>query len=139
MISITRRFQWSMGHTLKEHRGPCKNLHGHNYVGYFTFETSTLNSEGMVLDFSAVKELVGSYLDLNLDHRFLVHEGDFRAPFLREIDGRVVTLSFNPTAENLAFYLLEVLGGEVHTSDLPVHLTKVLLYETENCYAEATL
>ena len=31
MISITKEFKWAMCHRLQEHKGLCKNLHGHNY------------------------------------------------------------------------------------------------------------
>ncbi len=135
-VSITRRFQWAMGHTLKDHDGPCRNLHGHNYVGYFTLEAPELDGQGMVLDFGKIKEVIGRYIDGEVDHRFFVNYQDSRCLKLLDVDSTVVAVQFNPTAENLAIWLMNTTGELM--IPFGMSCTKVLLYETENCYAEVT-
>ncbi|MBF0198688.1 MAG: 6-carboxytetrahydropterin synthase, partial [Planctomycetes bacterium] len=50
----------------------------------------------------------------------------------------IFVLPLNPTAENLAYYLLhEVCPKELKGMGVIVH--KVVLWETENCYAEVDL
>lgn len=44
MVRVTRRFEFSMGHTLHEHAGACAHLHGHNYVALVTFRAEELGS-----------------------------------------------------------------------------------------------
>ena len=64
----------------------CENLHGHNWVIIVHCRARELNADGMVTDFTHIKERV-----LNqLDHRNL-----------NEV------LPFNPTAENIARWVCE--------------------------------
>ncbi len=141
-ISINRRFQWAMGHTLKDHDGPCKNLHGHNYVGLFDISPGlyylevdkSLDEEGMIFDFGKIKELIGSFIDEMLDHRFFVNRQDPRCNSLHELDSTVMIVDFNPTAENLALWLIQMVNGRLR--EFKIRCTRLVLYETENCYAE---
>jgi hypothetical protein len=47
-------------------------------------------------------------------------------------------MGVNPTAENMANFLLKAICPELF-KDYPIEVWKVVLYETENCSAEATL
>ena len=47
-------------------------------------------------------------------------------------------LPLNPTAENMGDYLLNVVGPE-QLKGTGVQLVKVVIWETENCFAEVTL
>ena len=51
---------------------------------------------------------------------------------------KVHVIDRNPTAENMADYLLRVVGPE-QLAGTDVTLIKVVLWETENCCAEARL
>jgi 6-pyruvoyltetrahydropterin/6-carboxytetrahydropterin synthase len=135
MNSITRRFHFAMGHTLFRHEGGCANLHGHNYVAFVTITADELDSVGRVIDFADVKKLVGAFIDTQYDHRFLVNREDPRGKFLLAIDSLVRVVEFNPTAENLAHELL-VAADEI-LSLRGLVTTRVVLWETENAYAEA--
>lgn len=136
MTEVTRRFQWSMGHTLFEHEGACRNLHGHNYVALVTCTAPTLDEVGRVIDFGLVKQLVGAVIQGQMDHRFVLYAGDPRAPELLAIDEYVVTWRHNPTAENIAAYLFD--QARAVLSPTGVKVTKVRVWETENCYADFT-
>lgn len=138
--SITRRFQFCAGHRVYQHESKCNNPHGHNYVLLVTVTGPRLDSLGRVIDFSVIKERVGSWIDLNWDHGFIYYGGD---PLLCELySNQLITfksyrLGYNPTAENMALHLMQDILPRLFkgTEIIP---TKVLLYETENCSAEVT-
>jgi 6-pyruvoyltetrahydropterin/6-carboxytetrahydropterin synthase len=134
MVSITRRFEFSMGHALHQHAYACKRLHGHNYLALITVASDTLDAQGMVLDFGILKAVANRIIDQELDHRFMVYEKDPRAGPLQEIDHTIRIVTFNPTAENIALYLKERLNAELQHHRVTV--TRVQLWETNNCHAE---
>lgn len=68
----------------KEHK--CENLHGHNYKISVFCKSEKLNENGLVVDFSEIKQLVHG----KLDHKNLND-----------------VLDFNPTAENIAKWIVE--------------------------------
>jgi len=140
-ITCTRRLQFCAGHRVYKHESKCANLHGHNYVGYFTAEAAELNDLGMIIDFSVLKKRIGGWIDENWDHGFLYykHDRDLKLLFTNAaLSHKSFQCMFNPTAEEMAYYLLKGVCPMV-LKDTGVTVTKVKLYETENCYAEAIL
>ena len=134
MITITRRFQYAMGHTLHEHEGACANLHGHNYVALISVAADDLDSVGRVVDFGVIKEIIGAFINTQYDHKFLVNKADNRADGLVALDDTVRVVDFNPTAENLVTELL--LESQALLTPLQLTITRIILWETENAYAE---
>lgn len=143
MVTCTRRLTFCAGHRVYGHESKCSNLHGHNYVVEVTAEAE-LDSIGRVIDFSVIKELLGRWLEDNWDHGFVVFtEDDKVISILRSIDTSHGTQKYyimpaNPTAENMAGYLLKRICPMLFSSR-GVKVTKIVLHETENCYATATL
>lgn len=139
--TCTRRIQFCAGHRVLGHEGKCANLHGHNYVALFT-AMGHLDSVGRVIDFSVLKEKIGGWIDLNWDHGFLFSYKDtvVHSMFLSEamIQMKSSRCSFNPTAEEMARYLLEHVCV-VALQNTGVRVVKVQLWETENCFATAEL
>lgn len=139
IITCTRRFQFCAGHRVLGHEGRCKNIHGHNYVALITCMAPRLDSLGRVIDFSEIKRAIGSFIDTHWDHGFLVNVNDrqlcefFSAPENREF--KLFTCDFNPTAEEMAEYLLNRVCPLFLPA--PIEAVKVKLWETENCYATA--
>jgi 6-pyruvoyltetrahydropterin/6-carboxytetrahydropterin synthase len=117
------------------HPGKCKNLHGHNYRIHFHCEGEVV--DGMVIDFGDIKTFLCWWLEDNWDHRFLVWNKDPIYDDLKKIDSQVRGVPFNPTAENMAQYLLDVVGP----SELPdgIRLAKVIVEETRKCSVEVEL
>lgn len=140
MITCTRRIQFCSGHRVYGHEGKCRNLHGHNYVAFITAEAADLDSVGRVIDFSVLKEKVGVWIDAKWDHGTILWSGDDQA--LAAVSGiepcKLFVLPSNPTAENMAWYLLNVVCP-VELGETGVRVTSVRLWETENCYADAVL
>lgn len=100
---------------------------------------------GRVIDFSVLKERVGEWIDRNWDHGFILHQEDEcawavmeRFSYASATNQKTFELPYNPTAENMARYLLESVGPAV-LADTDVELVHVRVWETENCYADASL
>jgi 6-pyruvoyltetrahydropterin/6-carboxytetrahydropterin synthase len=83
---------------------------------------------------------MGGWIDQHWDHGMVVWEADDLAcKAARMIPGqKTYLLPTNPTAENMAaFLLLDIAPGEMANTGVEIH--KVVLWETENCFAEASL
>lgn len=140
-ISCTRRIHFCAGHRVMGHENKCANAHGHNYYAYFEAEAEKLDSIGRVIDFSILKKKIGDWIDLNWDHTFLVFEQDLEAiSALKMMPGNKPPFicPFNPTAENMALYLLEIICPQL-LKETGVTVVKVTIQETDNCIAEAKI
>lgn len=146
MTTIVRRFQFCAGHRVFQHESKCRNLHGHNYVLLAEVSAPDLDALGRVMDFSVVKEKLGGWIDQHWDHGFICfgkdHEVHGMLLAFNDLPGeealRFFCLPYNPTAENLARFLLTDVGPVVF-KDTGCTLTKVTLWETENCAAILSL
>jgi len=139
-ITCTRKIHFSSGHRVLHHEGKCVNPHGHNYYAHIFAEAEHLDSLGRVIDFSVLKEKIGSWIDEHFDHTFLVYEKDSEMiAALNLVKGSKPPFicPFNPTAENIANYLLTVVCPDL-LKEYAIKVTKVIIYETDNCYAEAS-
>lgn len=136
--SAVRRLQFCSGHRVYKHESKCNNLHGHNYVLFIhaRAKDDDLDSIGRVIDFSVLKSLMGNWIDENWDHGFIYYALDSEVEkvlFLKKY-----AMPNNPTAENMAHYLLNVIAPTLF-KDTGVEIYKIVLWETENCFAEVTL
>jgi len=84
---IKKRLEVSGSHRLTlNHESKCSRLHGHNWIIVVYCCAKQLDENGMVVDFSKIKEIISL-----LDHADL-----------NEV------LPFNPTAENIAKWIVDV-------------------------------
>jgi 6-pyruvoyltetrahydropterin/6-carboxytetrahydropterin synthase len=119
MFEVTIEETFAAGHALRNYRGKCENVHGHNYRCQVTVEGEQLDEVGLLVDFVELKRVVHSVLD-RLDHVWL---NDF-PPFD----------TINPSAENIAKYIYdEVLAGLGKRDG--VRLAYVKLWETDTSSA----
>lgn len=140
MIAV-RRIQFCAGHRVYRHESKCRNPHGHNYVAFFHAEADELDELGRVIDFGVLKERLGGWVDEHWDHGFIYADFDLEMRVaLNQFFGGVKTfpLDTNPTAENMADHLLRVVGPE-QLKGTGVRLVRVVLWETENCFADVRL
>lgn len=140
-ISAVRRIQFCAGHRVYKHESKCANFHGHNYVAYFHARSSGLDQVGRVIDFSVLKEKIGNWIDTNWDHGFIYFRDDLLSVELFEnqlTHQKSFKLFTNPTAENMASYLLNCVCPAA-LDGTGVEVFKVVLWETENCFSEVTL
>ena len=144
-IAITRRLEFDAGHRLPNHKSQCRNVHGHRYALEITLSSEVIHEEGaaddgMVMDFGDIKRIANEKLVDLWDHAFLVYCGDkVMVDFLAAISGhKTVILDVVPTAENLAQAAFTILREAYHDRFGHVlALTRVRLYETPNCWADA--
>lgn len=120
-----------------------------------------LDTVGRVIDFSVVKSTLCEWLEDNWDHKFLHwdqdplinaltlvseeyiadHPDDIgRAAYkadMKDLASSLVSLPFNPTAENLAAYMVEVIGPSL-LDEHGVELVKCTIEETSKCHVGYT-
>ncbi len=82
--------EFSGAHNLRNYKGKCEALHGHNWKVEVMLESGTLDSQGMVMDFKKLKDKLKNIL-LHLDHKYLNDIAYFKKK--------------NPTSENVAHFI----------------------------------
>lgn len=138
IVSAERYHDISCGHRVYGHESKCANLHGHNYRVTFLCQAERLDMVGRVIDFSVMKERLCMPMEEMWDHRMLLWQEDPWHVDLRLMDPSVVVLPFNPTAENLAGYLLRY-WAPLQLRGTEVTLVGVKVEETRKCSAMATI
>jgi 6-pyruvoyltetrahydropterin/6-carboxytetrahydropterin synthase len=116
-VMIERNF--SSAHQLRGYKGKCENLHGHNYKIEIYARGRELDNIGLLVDFGELKEAADEVVQY-LDHRNI----NELSPFDVEL---------NPSAENLARYILERVSARV--GDERVQIYKVRCFETPTSIA----
>jgi 6-pyruvoyltetrahydropterin/6-carboxytetrahydropterin synthase len=129
MFRVTRELFFCYGHRLLRYEGKCRHLHGHNGKAIITLEAPKLDTLGMVIDFSKIKQVLQTWIDQNLDHKMLLCREDPLIPMLRERSEAFFEMDANPTAENIA----KLIYDYAKSQGFPV--VEVHLWETEHCYA----
>lgn len=140
-ITATKQITFCAGHRLLDHEGDCAMLHGHNYQVDITMKNaSVVDRIGRVIDFTHIKNRVKAWIDEKWDHGFILWDQDTEAiDIITQMPGQKLhTIPFNPTAENMARYLLA--ESNRLFDDFPgASVTKVIVWETPTSFAEATL
>lgn len=87
MYFVRKRLEIAAAHSLSLNYGSkCSNLHGHNWIMTIYCKAEKLNENGMVVDFSHIKDMLNEKMDHNILNK---------------------VFDFNPTAENLARWVVE--------------------------------
>lgn len=113
-VSVERNF--SAAHALREYRGRCERLHGHNWKVRIAFSGRKLNKIGMLVDFTELKAVLDDILAV-VDHRYLNEVPPFD--------------KINPTAENIAAYIFSRLQKRIPS----VKVAEVQVWESETSSA----
>ena len=131
-LEIMRRIKFCAGHRLHQHGGKCEFFHGHNYIADFYVTSDNVDSVGRIIDFAELKSRFKGWLDDHWDHGFILNQDDQNGleAIKLVVPSKYYVLPYNPTAENMARYLLEVVCPEV-LSDTNVQATRVVIWETE--------
>ncbi|MGA2588545.1 MAG: 6-carboxytetrahydropterin synthase QueD [Bryobacteraceae bacterium] len=119
MFEVSVEETFAAGHSLRNYRGKCENVHGHNYRVQVTLNGPELDDIGLLVDFVQVKKLIMQVVE-RLDHQFL----NDLAPF--DV--------LNPSAENMAKYFYDEISGGLGQST-PVRVGQVQVWETDTTSA----
>jgi 6-pyruvoyltetrahydropterin/6-carboxytetrahydropterin synthase len=141
-LSVHKDVEFCYGHRLLGYVGPCQNLHGHTgkiRVTLTADQVTCTDPCGMLVDFTVIKKAVKKWVDENWDHSFLVNSEDADlADFLQAHSFKHFTFaSVNPTAENMAAYLLMNVLPKVLALPKGVYVESVQVFETESSCAIA--
>jgi len=121
MYKIKTEASFAAAHSLPNHPGKCKNLHGHRWRVIVEVEVDNYDpNTGMVIDFSNLKRIIRERTE-RLDHQHL-----------NDLLKATIT---NPTAENLAKFLHEDMVKDIDgilTGDIGFLLT-VTVEESPGC------
>jgi len=118
MYEISVDYSFAAGHALRNYKGKCENVHGHNYRVRVTLAGEKLNADGLLMDFVELRGEIKGLVE-KLDHHFL---NDI-PPFDR----------LNPSAENLAKYICDEIGVRAGKQELSVQ--GVTVWETDTTSA----
>jgi len=129
MFRVTQEIDFCYGHRLLNYTGKCRHLHGHNGRVLITLESDELDSRGMLVDFTDIKNSIRTWVDNELDHRMILNEADPIIPTLRQFNEPLFLIPQNPTAENIAKLIFEL------TRDRGFPVVEVSLWETPKSYA----
>lgn len=145
-LTATKVFQFDCAHLLTGHEGLCQNLHGHTYklevtVAHFGSDTTfqTGPSEGMVVDFKDLKDLVNRAIVNKFDHAFVYWKNSKDCPeaeiaaLCNSLGLKTVSTPYRPTAENMAKSFFGKLKSAL--KDSPCTVVKVTLWETPTSFA----
>lgn len=117
MFELIVETDFSAAHNLREYKGQCERLHGHNWKVQVVLKAEKLDRLGMVVDFRDAKKIIGEILS-RFDHTYLNELADFKV--------------LNPTTENLSMVLYEELSDKLPTG---VTVSKVTTWESDRCGA----
>ncbi len=135
MITCTRRIEFDAAHRIINHESKCKMLHGHRYALEATFVAKELDDLGRVIDFGVIREVLGTWIDDNLDHNTILSIEDKKlGQNISELTGqKIYYMPQNPTAENIANYIFREICPKLFEGK-NVKCVAIKLYETPNCY-----
>lgn len=135
MLTVSKQCTFDAAHILTNYDGKCKNLHGHTYRLIVSVGGDPDKSNGMVIDFKALKQVVEDVILARFDHAFLYNEN---SPVESEIAAviskhsmRSVALPCPTTVENLTHFIFGELAKHIAVSS-------VTLYETPDSFATLT-
>ena len=113
MFEISVVMSFSAAHNLRDYKGKCEHLHGHNWQVEAVFGSETLGESSMVMDFKDAKKILKKELAC-FDHKYINDTEYFR--------------KVNPTSENIAKFIYECLVEKVKRKKCSV--MRVNVWET---------
>jgi len=108
--------EFNSAHRLRNYKGKCENLHGHNWKVEVAAAASALDENGFVVDFTELKAVTNEFLK-KLDHKVLNSLPYFKRK--------------NPSAEHIAQLIFCEVARKIPKG---VELKRVAVWETwANC------
>jgi len=118
MYTVKVITSFSAAHSLRNYKGKCENVHGHNWRVEALVSSESLDSLGMVVDFSKLKKQLVDVIR-KLDHSYLNDSGYFSR--------------HNPSSEEIAGFIFQKLKGKVGKQG--ASLKEIRVWETDSSCA----
>ena len=139
-IRITKEFRFEMAHSLPNHLGLCKNIHGHSYTLSVTIigepnPNQDQPDAGMVMDFGDLKTIVSETIINKFDHALVIHK-DLSKSLIKELKEnfeKVIPVDYHPTSELLLLNFAGIIQAKIPKS---AKLFSLKLRETTSSVAE---
>lgn len=116
MYEVTVEDTFAAAHNLRNYKGKCENLHGHNYKVRVVMAGKELDTTGLVYDFVQLKQVIQGVLR-SLDHKYL----NELPPFDK----------LNPSAENLARHIYDEATKQLPPAPNGAGIASITVWETE--------
>jgi 6-pyruvoyltetrahydropterin/6-carboxytetrahydropterin synthase len=121
MFEVAVEQTFAAGHALRNYRGKCENVHGHNYRLLVTVRGENLDDTGLLVDFIELKRVTREVIE-RLDHQFINDIPPFDV--------------LNPSAENIARYFYEEISKGIGAhAQATVQVFEVKVWETDTSSA----
>jgi len=118
MYEVEIMSSFSAAHRLRDYKGKCEHLHGHNYRVHVIARAVATGRSGMVIDFGDLKKATTPVLE-QLDHTYLNE--------IKPFD------QIEPSAENIAAFLFEQIRRGL--DDRSEILYEIMVWESDSCRA----
>lgn len=111
---------FAAAHNLRNYKGKCENLHGHNYKVRVTLAGPALDSTGLLYDFVHLKRVIQGVIR-SLDHQYLNELKPFDV--------------LNPSAENVAKFIYDEASKGFRSVPNGAAISSITVWETDTSAA----
>ena len=108
--------QFAAAHNLRNYKGKCENLHGHNYKVRVNLTGPQLDETGLLYDFVHLKQVIQGVLR-TLDHKYLNELKPFEV--------------LNPSAENIAKHIYDETSKQMRATPNGAAISSITVWESE--------
>jgi 6-pyruvoyltetrahydropterin/6-carboxytetrahydropterin synthase len=136
-LTITKIFTFDTAHALENYPGKCRHIHGHTYTLHVTV-SGEMNGmkqdpyEGLIIDFTQLKEWVKREVISRYDHFLLLAEGSPLANLNYPEWERIRLTPYQPSCENM---LADICQRLLKNPLKGITLEELQLFETPTSYA----
>ena len=117
MYELHIETEFAAAHFLREYKGKCENLHGHNWKVEVHLRGEKLDRAGLLMDFHDAKTIINGIIN-RFDHKYLNDTPEFETA--------------NPTTENLSHILYDEIAAALPEG---VSVARVTCWESARCGA----
>jgi len=117
MYTVSVYQYFSSAHFLRDYKGKCEKLHGHNWKVSVAVSGEKLDAAGLLVDFSIVKKHLSEILS-DLDHKVLNDDVEYFR-------------TNNPSAENISRFIFTEMKNKLPASAAGTAVRSVTVHETE--------
>ena len=116
MYEVSVEETFAAAHNLRNYKGKCEDLHGHNYKVRVTLAGPELDATGLLYDFVHLKQVIQGVIR-SLDHKYLNELKPFDV--------------LNPSAENIARHIYEQTAKQMHATANGAAISSITVWESD--------